>query len=197
MNICIIPARGNSKRIVNKNILNFFGKPIISYPIQIAKKSRLFKKIIVSTDSKKIANISIKYGAEVFTRPKKISGRNSPIVKTIEHTLNILKNSNIYPRLICILYPCNPILKISTLLQCKKLLLESKVSSVITVGRYSYPIQRALKKDKFNYFIPREKKNKFKMSQDLEQFYQDAAQCYWYNLRKIKNLRDNFKTKAL
>ena len=197
MNICIIPARGNSKRIVNKNILNFFGKPIISYPIQIAKKSRLFKKIIVSTDSKKIANISIKYGAEVFTRPKKISGRNSPIVKTIEHTLNILKNRNIYPRLICILYPCNPILKISTLLQCKKLLLESKVSSVITVGRYSYPIQRALKKDKFNYFIPREKKNKFKMSQDLEQFYQDAAQCYWYNLRKIKNFRDNFKTKAL
>ena len=60
MNICIIPARGNSKRIVNKNILNFFGKPIISYQIQIAKKSRLFKKIIVSTDSKKIANISIK-----------------------------------------------------------------------------------------------------------------------------------------
>ena len=54
MNIAIIPARKNSKRIKNKNIKFFFGKPVISYAIKCAEKSKLFDRIIVSTDSKKI-----------------------------------------------------------------------------------------------------------------------------------------------
>ena len=57
MNICLIPARSGSKRIKNKNIKNFFGKPIISYAIKTAINSKLFDKIFVSTDSEKIANI--------------------------------------------------------------------------------------------------------------------------------------------
>ena len=74
MSICIIPARSKSVRIKNKNIINFFGKPIIAYAIDVAKESKLFKRIIVSTDSKKIAKIAIKYGAEVpFLRSKKLS----------------------------------------------------------------------------------------------------------------------------
>ena len=56
--ICIFPARGGSKRLKNKNIKNFLGKPIISYPIKAAKKSRLFSRIIVSTESKNIAAIA-------------------------------------------------------------------------------------------------------------------------------------------
>ena len=63
--ICIIPARKGSKRIKNKNIKLFAGKPLISYVIGIAKKSKLFSKIIVSTDSEKIANIAKNNGAEV------------------------------------------------------------------------------------------------------------------------------------
>ena len=59
--ICIIPARGGSKRIKNKNIKNFFDKPLIYYSIKAAIKSNIFDKIIVSTDSKKIASIAKKY----------------------------------------------------------------------------------------------------------------------------------------
>ena len=59
MTICIIPARKNSKRIKNKNIINFYGKPIIYYAIKIAKKSKLFSRIVVSTDCVKIAKIAI------------------------------------------------------------------------------------------------------------------------------------------
>ena len=65
MTVCIIPARKNSKRIKNKNLINFFEKPIISYAINLAKKSKLFSKIIVSTDSLTIAEVAKKYGAEV------------------------------------------------------------------------------------------------------------------------------------
>ena len=65
MKICLIPARSGSKRIKNKNIKNFFGKPLIAFAIQLAIKSKLFDKVIVSTDSNKIAKISKKYGATV------------------------------------------------------------------------------------------------------------------------------------
>ena len=74
MNIAIIPARSGSKRIKNKNIKRFCKKPIIYWSIKAAIKSKVFKKIYVSTDSKKIANLSKKFGAEVpFLRSKKLS----------------------------------------------------------------------------------------------------------------------------
>ena len=70
--IVIIPARSGSKSIKDKNIILYKGKPLISYSIQIALKSKLVNRVIVSTDSKKYANISKKFGAEVpFLRPKK------------------------------------------------------------------------------------------------------------------------------
>lgn len=69
--IAVIPARGGSKRIPNKNIIKFGGKPMIAYTIEAAIKSDLFDRIIVSTESKEIAKISIDYGAEVpFLREK-------------------------------------------------------------------------------------------------------------------------------
>ena len=71
MNIAIIPARSGSKRIKNKNIKLFFGKPLLFYSIQIALKSKLFDRVIVSTDSKKIAKLAKSFGAEApFLRQK-------------------------------------------------------------------------------------------------------------------------------
>ena len=73
--ICIIPARSGSKRIKNKNILNFFGIPFLGRTIITAKKSKIFDKIIVSSDSKKILEIGKKYGAiNLGLREKKYSG---------------------------------------------------------------------------------------------------------------------------
>ena len=70
--IALIPARSGSERIKNKNIIDFFGKPLIFYSINSAIKSSIFDKIVVSTDSSKYAKIAKKYGAEVpFLRPKK------------------------------------------------------------------------------------------------------------------------------
>ena len=64
MNICVIPARGGSKRIPRKNIKLFHGKPIIAYSIDTAIKSKCFDKVIVSTDDDEIAEVAKKYGAE-------------------------------------------------------------------------------------------------------------------------------------
>ena len=90
MNLAIIPARIGSKRIKNKNIKNFEGKPIIYYSILAAKLSGVFDKVIVSTDSLKIASISKKYGADVpFLRSKELSKDNIGIIEVIS---KVLKN---------------------------------------------------------------------------------------------------------
>ena len=88
MTICIIPARGGSKRIKNKNIKIFNGKPMIYYAINLAKNSKLFSRIIVSTDSLKIARLAKKYGAEVpFKRTKKLSNDHSTSTEVILDTV--------------------------------------------------------------------------------------------------------------
>jgi CMP-N-acetylneuraminic acid synthetase len=89
MYLAIIPARGGSQRIKNKNIKFFFGFPIIRYSIYQAQLSKVFKKIVVSTDSNKIKKISIKFGAKVpFLRSKNLSNDTTPIYKVLLDVLS-------------------------------------------------------------------------------------------------------------
>jgi len=91
--IAIIPARGGSKRIKNKNLINFFGKPLIAWTILAAIKSNLFNRVLVSTDSKTIARISKKYGAEVPFLRKKYYDDITPVSKA---TINALKYATMF-----------------------------------------------------------------------------------------------------
>ena len=92
MKIAILPARGNSRRIKNKNIKQFFGKPIIYYSIKEAKKTKLFDKIVVTTDSKRIKNISLKLGANIaVNRNKKLSMDKVGVVEVVKNTINYLE----------------------------------------------------------------------------------------------------------
>ncbi len=93
MKIAIIPARGGSKRVPHKNIIDFLGKPIIAYTIDAAVKSEIFDRIIVSTDSEEIADISIKYGAEVPFLRKSNSDDFTPVS---EATLGALLQAEEY-----------------------------------------------------------------------------------------------------
>ena len=88
MKIFLIPARSRSQRIKLKNIKSFHGKPIIYYPIKTSLNSNLFDRIIVSTDSKKIAAIAKKFGAEVpFLRPKNLSNHKITIFDVIKNSI--------------------------------------------------------------------------------------------------------------
>ena len=96
LNIAIIQARKNSQRLKNKNIKNFFGQPVIYYSIREAKKSKLFDKIIVTTDSEKIKKIALKCGADIIIdRNKKLSKNYISIVQVIKDTINSLNKLNI------------------------------------------------------------------------------------------------------
>jgi CMP-N,N'-diacetyllegionaminic acid synthase len=93
--IGIIPARGGSKGIPKKNIINIFGKPLIYYSIKEAKKSKLITDLIVSTDSEEIAKISRKLGADVpFLRPKKLATDRMQTLPVIRHSIKFMEELN-------------------------------------------------------------------------------------------------------
>ena len=127
MNICLIPARKGSKRIKDKNIKLFNGKPLISYTIEVIKKTKIFDKIIVSTDCDKIAKIARFYGAETpFRRPSYLSNSKATDIDVLKHFISFLKKNKISTNYICYAYATNPLLKISTIVNTFRLLKKKK-----------------------------------------------------------------------
>ena len=114
--VALIPARAGSKRIPNKNIKSLNGHPLIAYSIISALESKIFDKVIVSTDSTNIAKISEYYGAEVpFIRPEHISTDTSPDIDFVEHALNCVNTDIKNYECFSILRPTSPFRKSSTI----------------------------------------------------------------------------------
>jgi len=108
--IAIIPARGGSKGIPHKNIINLCGKPLISYSIDASLKSKYIDYVMVSTDDEKIADVARKYGAQVpFMRPEELAADTSKTIDAILHVLDELKKrGDIYDTMI-LLQPTQPL----------------------------------------------------------------------------------------
>ena len=108
--ICLICCRGGSQTIKNKNIKNFAGKPLLSWILQEAIKSKIFNKIILSTDSKKIANIARKFNVIIpGFRPKKLAHAKSDQFDTHKYIFNKMK-INDKNSVVCVLNN-NPFIK--------------------------------------------------------------------------------------
>lgn len=180
--VAIIPARGGSKRIPRKNIKNFYGKPLISYSIEVALKSKLFSKVIVSTDDEEIMRIAKEYGAEVpFIRPKELSDDFTGTSEVIQHALNYLKSIGENYDFCCTIYATAPLLQKRYLIKGFEMIKNSNAKLVFSVTSMPFPIQRTFKIEdgRCKMFWP---ENFYKRSQDLEEAYQDAGQFYWENL---------------
>jgi len=178
--IAIIPARGGSKRIPKKNIKEFFGKPLIAYSIKVALASKLFEKVIVTTDDEAIAKIAKEYGAEVpFLRPKELSDDFTGTGDVIEHAIKELESQGEKYEYICTIYATAPLLQ-------KEYLVEGYTKLSLSDAKYSFssttmpfPIQRTFKvteDERCKMFTPEYYTTR---SQDLEEAYQDAGQFYW------------------
>ena len=132
--LAIIPARSGSKGIPNKNIRNFCGKPLLAYPIEVAKKSGVFDRIIVDTDSEEIAKIGKRFGAQVpYLRPKQLATDNSVVIDAVLLLLERLKADGYIPDIVSLLQTTSPLREVEDVLDCYKLLQKSGVDSVVTV----------------------------------------------------------------
>ena len=180
MIVAVIPARGGSKRIKKKNLKNFLNKPIIYYPIKQIQKSKLFDKIIVSTDNKEISKISKKFGAEIlFERPKKLSNDYATTQEVITHSVKWLTKNNYKPDIICCIYPTSVFINSHDLKESYKLFTKKKWDFIFSATNYLYPIQRAFYQKKNGSIKMFRPKNYFKRSQDFKKSYHDAGQFYW------------------
>lgn len=177
-NIGIVPARGGSVRIKGKNTRNFCGEPIIKYAIKSMQDSKLFNRLIVSTDSLAIAKIAESAGAEVpFMRPNELSDSNTNTIDVISHALQEIKAGP--EDRVCCVYATNPFLSKELLSVGLDLLLEkSSIDYVTPVTKYGFPIQRSLSK-KNGVLTMTNPEHMYTHSQNLLENYHETAQFWW------------------
>ncbi|MDF7825521.1 pseudaminic acid cytidylyltransferase [Pontiellaceae bacterium B12227] len=185
MNVCIIPARGGSKRIPNKNIREFCGKPMIAHSIEAANNSAVFDRIIVSTDSDEIGAVAKKWGAEVpFTRPEELSNDHATTDSVIQHALNWFGDHGGLPDHACCLYATAPFVQPEFLIQGLEILQETQATSAFSVTSFSFPIFRGLQVNSTGALEMIWPEHRLTRSQDLPETYHDAGQFYWVNVEK-------------
>ncbi|OUU51688.1 MAG: hypothetical protein CBC25_04830 [Pelagibacteraceae bacterium TMED65] len=187
--LAIIPARGGSKRIKKKNIKNFYNKPLIYYSLRAAKKSNLFTKIHVSTESLLVKKKVEKLGFKIdFMRNKNLSNDTISISRVIKDVLKKYLERQIKFDEIWLIYASNPLIN-EKILQSgyKKYLKNKKRKSVISVSKFNYPIYWAMKKSKQNLLSPLFKKKSKLSSNKMEDFYCDAGMFVIYQLNFQKN----------
>lgn len=182
MNICVIPARGGSKRIPRKNIREFCGKPMIAWSIQAAQSSNCFDQIIVSTDCPEIADVSRMWGAHVpFTRPSNLADDFATTTSVVAHALQWFHDLGQEFSAVCCLYATAPFVQSSDIKNGLSLLEEITTNCfVFTATDFASPIQRALRINQASGVASMWYPEEFiKRTQDLEPAFHDAGQFYW------------------
>ena len=178
--LCIITARGGSKRIPRKNIREFLGKPIMAYSIEAALGSGLFDEVMVSTDDEEIADTARQYGASVpFMRSAETSNDFATTRAVLEEVLGKYeKAGRTFDYFSCI-YPCAPFVTSEKLRAAFRTLVESGADEVMPVIQYSSAPQRALviRDGALTYQYPEYMMTR---TQDLEPIYHDCGQFYFY-----------------
>jgi len=179
-NVAIIPARSGSKRIPNKNIKDFLGKPIIAYSIETALQSGLFDEVMVSTDSEDVATIARQYGAKVpFIRSQKTADDYATLSDVIDEVLQTYRDKeNMEFDHVCCLLATAPFVQKEDVISTYNKLIHNDVDAVFPVVRYDFPIQRAMQfNGDFIQMIAPE--NRDVRSQDLTPSFHDAGLFYW------------------
>jgi pseudaminic acid cytidylyltransferase len=180
MKVCVIPARGGSKRIPRKNIRDFCGMPIIAWSIMAAKGSHCFDHIIVSTDDAEIADVACAHGAEVpFMRPPELSGDHTSTIQVVTHAINWMNRNAGTVEFTCCLYATAPFVQAEDLRRGFDVMQQNGADYAFSVTSYAFPIQRAIRitaDQRVKMFNPELLNTR---SQELEEAFHDAGQFYW------------------
>jgi pseudaminic acid cytidylyltransferase len=182
MALCIIPARGGSKRIPHKNSRMFHGKPMICWSIEAAIQSGVFEHIIVSTDSEDIARIAQESGASVpFRRPAQLANDYATTVDVMNHAIVWFQNhypkSSVETAAVCCLYATSPLLVADDIKQGYQRL--AGYDFVVPVTTFAHPVQRAVKINGNRSLSMFDSEKYQTRSQDLEEAWHDCGQFYW------------------
>src|SRR5574344_33525 len=191
--LAIIPARGGSKRLPRKNVLDLCGKPLIAYSIEAGLQSKYIDKIVVSSDDEEILQISKKFGAETIKRPDYLAGDTATTFDAIKHTIENVEKYDY----IVLLQPTSPLRNEKHIDEAIELLEEKQADAIVSVCEMDHsPLWSNILPEDGNMrgFLREEILNK--RSQDLEKYYRLNGAiyiCKTYKLLKNKTffLKDN------
>jgi len=191
MNIALIPAKFISTRIKGKNFKIFFNRPMIYWTIKTAKQTKLFKKIVISSDNIKIKKICEKYKVDFFLRPKELSKEKYGIQDVVR---NYIMNSTIEKSKakLCCLFPCAPLMCPDDIKNGLKKLKKTRKEFIFAASNFSHPIEKSfrIKKNKINMVFG----NKFQSisSKYLKKTYHDTGYFYWANIENWLNKKMSY-----
>ncbi len=197
MNFIVIPARSGSKRIKNKNIKKFLGVPIIEQTIKNLIKIKFKKRIIVSTDNKKIASIARKAGAEVpFVRPKNISGDSISTYDVMKHATDFLIKKKYKVDHVCCVYPTSVFVEKKYLVAGLNKMKKKNFDYVFSVKKADRSIEKFFGIEKNGEIKLLDPRFEFTRSQDLKTYFTDAAQFWWGKIEFWNEKRSIYHSKS-
>ncbi|GAB2770383.1 acylneuraminate cytidylyltransferase family protein [Salinimicrobium soli] len=195
--IAIIPARGGSKGVPEKNIKELEGKPLIQYTIDAAKEVFEDRNIIVSTDSEKIKKIVESLGLEVpFIRPAELARDKSGTQEVLQHALNFVESKGIFPQILILLQPTSPFRNATHINEALKLY-NNDLDMVVSVKEAKSNPYYILKEENSQGFLENSKKGNFIRRQDCPKVWELNGAIYIINVKsmKAKNISDFTKVK--
>ncbi len=189
MKIAIIPARSGSRRIRNKNIVKIGGLPLMISSMISAKKSKIFDKIHLSTDSIKYKKLAKKYNFfTLFLRDKKFSGNSIPVLDAVKSDLQNFEKRKFFYKEICVLSATSPLITHKDIIKVRKLFVKNKMKyPILSVCEYPAKIERALKlkKNKLEFINKKNiKKNTYVFQKT---FYPTGNICYLHRNHLMRN----------
>jgi pseudaminic acid cytidylyltransferase len=198
MRLCVIPARGGSKRIPRKNIRSFAGRPILAWSIRAAQETGLFERVMVSTDDDEIAAVALEHGAEIpFLRPKELADEHTGTNAVVKQAIQWHAGQGIQVDVACCIYATAPFVQPRYLREGYETLRATDKAFVFSVTSYAFPIQRAIHLNplgEVEAFYPQYRNAR---SQDLEPAYHDAGQFYWGRAEAFLNDVVMYSTSSL
>jgi pseudaminic acid cytidylyltransferase len=175
--ICVITARGGSKRIPRKNIRPFHGRPIILYAIDAARAAGIFLQILVSTDDEEIANLAAWYDTPHIARPAELGDDQATTADVMKHAVQRYGYES--SATVCCLYPCTPLLDPNDLREgARRLEAENSLAYVMPLARFNPPVQRSLRLNENGMVTPDWPEFAGLRTQDLTPHYYDPGQWY-------------------
>jgi len=192
--LAIIPARGKSKGLPRKNIIDVAGKPLIAWTIEASLNSKCISKTIVSSEDLEILGISLEYGAEIIKRPDNLARDDSTSESVVMHALDYLESLGEIFHYIILLQPTSPLRTSKDIDSAFKIMSESNAKAVISVYEFDNKILKTLTKNSAG-FLESIVNNKypFMRRQDLPKVYMPNGAIYIINIKAFLE-RNSFLT---
>jgi len=176
--VAIILARGGSKAIPRKNLKLLGGKPLLAWPVELAKSIPAINRVIVSSDDKEIIETAKKYGAEApFVRPANLSGDDVPTLPVLQHAVKYFTEQERYAvDIVLLLYPTTPFMRRERVIEGIQYLQRDGYDSVVGVQTVRTPVWKfSKKKGQYVPFYPKVRVNR----QHMKHLYQEAGNIYF------------------